>query len=882
MSPIREEKAVELHASSGILAGILMEAASMMAIFGPLLASLLIAQTQADQPRTGEVVDGQGKPVADAEVVFYSPPVVYGKGDPVEVRTKTDTAGKFSLIVPPLKRVFMNGVNFLAYRPGLAITANASYRPPHRLVLEKPRSRMVKVEGPDGQPIAGARVALRLLHVFGKGNAEVPASLADSLATRTGPDGTATIDYMAARDQLAAVRVSADSIGTQDILLIARPGQGSEESVIAIKLKKTSRIAGRVVDPDARAVANHLVEVWSSGDGAWLSPNTVELTNGPLRTAADGSFQTPVNLMVGSTYRVAVREEGKEPILSDWMRTTEQDRTLPLMVLRSLRNVNGRVVDRQGKPVANIEVFQSGDGPERTTTRTDADGRFSLGGFRQGPVFLFARGEGFRFQGQLVKPTERTVTVELTRTIERPAREMKMLPDPIPLEEPRALARRLVEPLWETAAQEGEDSIKYTVLSSLASVDPARVLERLQSVKFKDEGWKNRIQRELVLALAGIDFEEATAVAESFADPATKSWALVQLADRFPADQRARKLALLDRALLQARIATDQADRLLQMGEVAERWWELGKVDTARALFAEGLQLANQFTDKTDFKRGRFACRLARVNLPAALAIVKDFEGDRIHGRIRYGIALRLVERAPAEAERLWKEAKGTRLVPMDPTLCWKMAAVDPARARRIIEELPERIEFHPELFLFLALGSKTLDESASRQAFQIGVQGIDRLLQERPERYRIDAGRFLPIVERIDPALVPEVFWLDVASRLPVGNPRSLAYSPSSTITRLAWYDRDVAAALLAPILARLDQSADDELAADFRAWSLFDPRAAVARLEKIPVDTKARRITMVARLVVAASLAQTHEERWRKIWGDWDIILGGTKRDF
>ena len=61
------------------------------------------------------------------------------------------------------------------------------------------------------------------------------------------------------------------------------------------------------------------------------------------------------------------------------------------MIQRPLRTISGRVVDRQGKPVAGIEVFQSGDGPERTSTKTDADGRFTLGGFRQGPVFLFAR-----------------------------------------------------------------------------------------------------------------------------------------------------------------------------------------------------------------------------------------------------------------------------------------------------------------------------------------------------------------------------------------------------------------------------------------------------------------------------------------------------------
>ena len=88
---------------------------------------------------------------------------------------------------------------------------------------------------------------------------------------------------MAPRDQLVAVRVTADAIGTQDILLIKRPGRDSEESVITIKLKPTSRFAGRIVDQDGQAVADQLVEVWSRGDATWLGPNTVEFRNGPLR-----------------------------------------------------------------------------------------------------------------------------------------------------------------------------------------------------------------------------------------------------------------------------------------------------------------------------------------------------------------------------------------------------------------------------------------------------------------------------------------------------------------------------------------------------------------------------------------------------------------------
>ena len=105
------------------------------------------------------------------------------------------------------------------------------------LVLQDPRPRTVKVEGPDGTPVAGARVAIRVLYAFGGTIADVPPSLADSLATTTGPDGTTSIDYLAARDQLVAVRVTADSIGSQDFLLVEQPGRASEPPVITIKLK---------------------------------------------------------------------------------------------------------------------------------------------------------------------------------------------------------------------------------------------------------------------------------------------------------------------------------------------------------------------------------------------------------------------------------------------------------------------------------------------------------------------------------------------------------------------------------------------------------------------------------------------------------------------
>ncbi len=72
-----------------------------------------------------------------------------------------------------------------------------------------------------------------------------------------------------------------------------------------------------------------------------------------------------------------------------------------------MRTIRGRVVDQQGNPLANIEVFQSGDGPEGTATKTDPDGRFALGGFRPGPVCLFARGSAGAAQRHVCEGTGR-------------------------------------------------------------------------------------------------------------------------------------------------------------------------------------------------------------------------------------------------------------------------------------------------------------------------------------------------------------------------------------------------------------------------------------------------------------------------------------------
>ena len=203
-----------------------------------------------------------------------------------------------------------------------------------------------------------------------------------------------------------------------------------------------------------------------------------------------------------------------EPILSDWIRIGHNPRILLTLLQRPLRTISGRVVDRQGKPVASVEVFQSGDGPERTATQTDTNGRFALAGFRHGPVFLFARAHGFRFFGRMIKAGEGEITVELTRTSERPAREMRMLPDAISRDESRALARRLIEPYWNAVATKQARN-ELGILQSLASINPLGVLRKLDELEVHNPLAKSTIERLAVRALVQDDLDQAEVVVDT-------------------------------------------------------------------------------------------------------------------------------------------------------------------------------------------------------------------------------------------------------------------------------------------------------------------------------------------------------------------------------
>ena len=651
---------------------------SVTTVLALLVTLPLVAQAEGRQ-LDGSVVDNQGKPVAGATVIFRQ----FGEGSrlepPAAPQTETDSAGRFHLAIP--KSRSNNDVSSLwVYRPGLALAAlSIGDGLTGSITLKMPEPRTITIEAPDGKPIAGAQVAPRYV-VFALANVrttrQLPHELAQALTVTTGADGKATFNFVARLDQLDGAYVTTRSTGRQYFPLRDQPAQRNEWTMTTIRMKPTSRLVGTLHDAAGKGVSGQPVEIWSKAY-EWDQPSAVEFENGPVHTAADGSFQTPDSLLAGVSYRAVIRAPGMERIFSEWFTASERPRVLPPVTLRPLRSVRGRVVDRQGRAVAGVEVLQSGDGPERTRTMSDASGRFTLGGYSRVPAFVFAHGAGFRFTGQLIKPGEgeSDVTLAITRLGEPPAGPMRMLPDPIPLEESRALARWLMEPEWKSLDAKN-DTDKNQALRALVPIDPFAVLRKLDAVKLPGPQMKNAIWLLAAETLASVDAAEAETLAETIDEPSMLARALLYVADGLPETDRAHKLALLERVTVQGRNSSRLPWCAVVLARVIARLSEMGEKAKAQALVPEAIKLSKETGTRADI-----AAELARADPAAALALATEVatRGPDFAAVVFTRLARRVAIDAPAEAERIWNLIPSQRL--RDSAIVevtWKIAEADP------------------------------------------------------------------------------------------------------------------------------------------------------------------------------------------------------------
>ena len=70
---------------------------------------------------------------------------------------------------------------------------------------------------------------------------------------------------------------------------------------------------------------------------------------------------------------------------------------------------------------------------------------------------------------------------------------------------------------------------------------------------------------------------------------------------------------------------------------------------------------------------------------------------------------------------------------------------------------------------------------------------------------------------------------------------------------------------------MEQMDEPALANGSIEFLSWSIFDPRAAFARLERVPVNPKLCLNGDYVREQVSDSLRSPHEARWREVWGNF-----------
>ena len=406
--------------------------------------------------------------------------------------------------------------------------------------------------------------------------------------------------------------------------------------------------------------------------------------------------------------------------------------------------------------------------------------------------------------------------------------------------------------------------------------DPAAALEALERTTFeKTEYYQSFLRSELSRRMARNDPEEAAAVAESIPQAFRRAQTLVEICVRLPDNERTRKRELIDRVLLSARAEPEPKWKVWQLGEAAELLLDLGETDRARAIFAEGRPIAERLKAENSGIVGLFASRLGRIDLAAALALLGGLDQAKDHVLPIGNLAARIAATNPAEAERLITKIRGLeRSHGLTLRTCQNMARADLPRARRIALD-QKSARARADALIFAAYGLPPSQRPAARdlvrQALAELVRGNDP--SDMPRLYLITAD--MPLVESIDPGLVPELFShvQSPTCRLPMI--RAVEYGRDDGLRQallLARYDRQVAAALYEPAArasAARGTDAGQMIPLEVMLLAVLDPLRAVAAVEAMPEPANLETTgPNWSRIILSDQLGRDDEMLWSHIW--------------
>ena len=821
----------------------------------------------------GEAVDDRdGRPIAGAVISV----VPSGPFEPSRVRT--DAQGRFEAYVPSglvshrvlkVPAPYLCPPEFVGPRPVEVPAAIAKFELPKVALTRGADLKGSVLDGLD-RPVGGARVVASWTMFDGRTRAPRSAH-ATSRA-----DGSFVLGPLAPDAQVAVVASAGES--STDEPVAVRP---SEAKAIRLTLVEPDAVAlgGRVVGTDGRAIAGASVRIWSirrSPSGSVEASTPVRFDGSDeLKTDPDGRFRTPRRLRLDRDYLAMASADGHlagrarplRPVGPDGARFS--DLVLPVEPNRVA--IEGRVVDREGRPVVGAGVRTSADGPCCRRATTDADGRFRLVEVPDGHAFLFAEAEGFRFDGREIDPKAGPFDLALTRLGEVPGASMATQPRSTAEMD---LARRVMAPYVDRVLSEGDQSTRIRTLELLARVDPKRVLALIEGRGVEDAWSADHLRHAASCGLGGSNADERMAVVEAIRDPEWRVVAALHAADAMPEAARVLKREWVDHALQDARSVVDPARRVVSLARVADRLIDLGEVAEATRLFEEARPVAESLPLATSGGRARveFAESLARVDPARALALTEEILDPGAFDRCRLEIARRMASRDPAKVVQVLESLRDPRsLARALPELCHALAPFEPALARQLLARARADAPCLPPYALgMMALALSDRDKPTAtawlREAFDL----LGRIAASGPPTPGAShdpaavAASLLPVAERIDPKLVPELFWRAVSFHAP--RPGNEVRSDALLALLLARYDRTVARSFFKPAAERALASPEADLATLFAASAILDPALALRLVDALPdaPDLTFHHPKNEARLNLAAALARGTPACW------------------
>lgn len=356
--------------------------------------TLLLKATAA---LAGVVVDGQGKPIAGAEVKAQRSAGAGPRAFSRQLAT-SDDQGAFRIQVMPGLSYTLHAVHARFAPAKLAVEgrlAPLATRSGIRLTMEPGLAAFGKVVDGEQKPVAGAELTLSPVEPGAARRSVFPGSSpAESYSAVSAGDGSFQLEHLpAGRFDLAAKAEGYAPLTVRGLALGERP---EAKDLGTMVLVPGAVLEGVVVDAKGRPLSGAAVWARKSAEAGMSGFGDLPRNPGEreVRTGSDGRF-TLDDLTPGEAVDLSVRLAGY--VAGSQRRLTVPHEGPVRVVLELAAGVSGRVVDEAGEPVvgATVSVLVVGSFFGGRQGTSDAEGRFRVDDLDAGKMTVIAQAIGF-------------------------------------------------------------------------------------------------------------------------------------------------------------------------------------------------------------------------------------------------------------------------------------------------------------------------------------------------------------------------------------------------------------------------------------------------------------------------------------------------------